>query len=248
MTNQFTNFRLAKYDGVEVPALPAEPPLPPPGTGMPTDAEIEAVKATVRYRLDHLWFDPCAGIYPPGGNEAVLEAVKPIRDLQARVNAEIARIQGEEAEAVAEWYAKEAYYDEINREFGKLNINYFREYIKEIYDAFKVAISCPDGLGVRVYKTLGDLRAGIILYKGYVYDFLTPEQKALVDKWGATFVKSYLHPVCSYFSWAAYNAAKSAFAEAQAIGREYQARWKPLIRVHDELRMDYWYCGIPLGY
>lgn len=239
---------IGAYQAVEdVVVIPGEPPLPPPGTGVPTEAEIEAVKATVRYRLDHLWFDPCAGIYPPGGNEAVLEAVKPIEDLQARVNAEIARIQAEEREAVAEWYAEEDRLDAIQAKFYAINYDFFVERINacSISTSGRLSWKCvapdgrygcpnPDGLWWRSEHP-----------EATVYNYLTSDERALIEEWNAGwFADRHMR----FWSRSLYNAARAAWQSAQDAGLEYQARWKSLVRLHDELRIDYWYCGVPLGY
>ncbi|MBA7623297.1 hypothetical protein ES703_30691 [subsurface metagenome] len=73
-----------------------EPPLPPLGTGMPTDEEIEAVKATVRFRLEHLPWDICnLDIHYTAEMDAITaEALQPIFDLQERIVQEGERRRG----------------------------------------------------------------------------------------------------------------------------------------------------------
>ena len=76
-----------------MPPFPNEPPLPTPMTGMPTAGEIAAVKATVKYRLDHLWFDPCAAVhFTEEMNTAITLSMEPIEALQVRIQAESDRV------------------------------------------------------------------------------------------------------------------------------------------------------------
>lgn len=227
-------------------AVELAPPLPPPGTGLPTNTEIEAVKAHVHWKLEHLGFDPCAAVhFTEAQNLAVAEALQPIGALQERIQAEIERIMAEEAIAVEEYYALERYYDGILAEFGKLNIDYFREIIDRMYpNAYAVYMGVPS---LKVYLTLEDYQRRQPVVSSY-YELLTPSQKEFVDEWDATFIKSYLHRTGSFFSWTAYNGAKGAWAAAQDVGRTYQAQWKPLVRLKDGLEMRVWYCGYPLGY
>ncbi len=69
------------------------PELPTPGTGVPTDEEVNAVKAVVRYRLEHLGFNVCADQhFTDQMNQATTLAMAPIASLQARYQTEIDRI------------------------------------------------------------------------------------------------------------------------------------------------------------
>jgi len=210
------------------PPIEGEPPLPEPGTGVPTEEEIAAVKATVRYRLDHLWFDPCADIhYTEEMNQAMTLTLQPIWDLQERYSQEMERVYNE---CLAE------HQDELDELRERLEyLGWIRQEMAEAPGRWGSVIIASDGSVYAPYT--GE-------YLGKVWDTMNPEARDYFLDHGGTWYAAYAVLYCPALD----NEIQAVAAQQSAIGEECYQRQLPLVRARDELYYGYWYCGFPLGY
>lgn len=217
---------------LEVPPEEEEPPLPTPGIGMPTDEEIEAVKATVRFRLDHIGWGVCADIhYTPEMNNLLLKAIAPLEALKVRIGEETIRRKEEcLGDSVEQWRATRS---EIIRRW-QLCLNFdYRKY-------------CP--CGFRYGYCYDWDKTGVWMCNEFNLATRRPIEEVLRiagiwEYWveGGCHMGEY-QPVCTKY-WDRIQGLDSGMSLKQD-----QCRQDGLIRKGAMLDYAYWYCGFPLGY
>ncbi len=232
---------IGAYEGDElisiVPASNIEPALPPAGTGVPSAAELAAVKEVVRFRLQHLGWDVCGSVhYTDAMNEAVTVAMAPLQPLVDRFTAEIERVKEECL------VANQAQIDSLTAEIDRLNA--LNDYL--IWFVYRGGIPLPyhatAGGAVKQYNAATDSWITV----GHITDWMTPEAKA-----------AYYQYHCTYPSAADGQIYTTELTfTVMALGQQRGLLWQKctidltlnLRRQRDSLEIRVWYCGYPLGY
>ena len=238
-------------------AHPTEPPLPSPGTGVPTEAEVEAVKAVVRYRLDNLSFDVCASIhFTEEMNRAVEYAIAPLKPLEDRYVAEMDAIRASYQVYWDEMDARMKEYDWVNQKLWLIDANLIASrdpsichvkpevicYTEYIYGHW-TCMPSNDPLSQHPLTT--------------IYRYLTPTEVVLINEWEARWDSfgggEANYSGGTYYSGAYYTLLVGERQEAirheyDLLMKEMEAKLKPLGRAVGMLGIPYWYCGYSLGY
>lgn len=220
-----------------MPPFVGEPALPPAGIGVPTAEEVTAVKATIRYRFEHLWFDTCAGLhYTTEMGQALSLSVAPMDPLITRYTAEIKRIGDQYMiDHKVEYDALAASYTELNRQIDVL-VAGFNSAIQAISAAGYAYNS--DGQVVDIYHT----GLPVPRPQGLFVNWLSGEAQTLWIKWGCGFYEGDI----SYVNLD--EARQAASGQIQMFyGRQYAAQL-PTLRTRGLLSYRVWYCGFSLGY
>lgn len=210
-----------------MPPFPDEPPLPAPGVGLPTEEEIKAVKATVRYRLDNLWWDLCAAVhYTDEMNEASGLALQPLWDLEERFTVEINQIFNQ--------CLAQSNYVELQMELEALN-----DIQAQIMNAYILANQTHyvHSDGFLYDRATGEIR-------GHITDVMSAELKEAYFMYNCTPLPLHNQVSCPLLL----SQIQALVASIQQVNGACQTLQAPMVRQKAELYFGFWYCGFPLGF
>lgn len=226
-----------------MPPFPGEPPLPPAGTGVPTATEVAAVKATIAYRFQHLWFDVCAGLnYTAEMSQALVLSQAPMQPLVDRYTAELNRISDVwHAANDTQLNAWKAQMTELARQMSVF-IAGFNSAMAAI-PPYGVQYSANQPLNTVLVVDLSRVVNGLNPTVGYFTDFMSAESATIAIQWQ-----------CSIYD------GGPAYVKLDQAYQSYSTLWQNKMgelaqlqlttqRVRDTLRLyGVWYCGFSLGY